>query len=93
MYSITNETKKVFEEGILNNPLISPSLPKAFQEYATKIEFEGHHAPSMPIVWRFAESISAIKALEATMLLALLDKKYNLKPKEVKINTYVSFLS
>lgn len=89
MYSIPEQAKKLFEDGILSNPLVSRDLPDKAQEYGKKIKFQGNDAPSLPINWRFAESISAIKALEATMILALLDDKYNVQPKEITINTSV----
>lgn len=87
MYSIPKEAHDVFHSDILSNPLISPSLPSGYQEYGSKINFRGADSPTLPINWRFAESISAMKALEATMLLALLDVKYKVQPEEVVINT------
>lgn len=89
MYSVPEQAREVFQSGILSNPLISKDLPNGFQQYGDKIKFQGSNKPSMPINWRFAESISAMKALEGTMLLALLDKKYNIQPNEIVINTYV----
>ncbi|TVY83511.1 hypothetical protein LSUE1_G006337 [Lachnellula suecica] len=90
MYSIPEEAQKVFQHGILSNPLISGNLPVGYEEHGKKIKFEGENAPSMPINWRFAESISAIKTLEATFVLALLEKKYNCQPHEIVFNTQVS---
>lgn len=87
MYSVPEETKRVFQQGILENPTMIPNLPKDIQEHAKKIRFEGQNAPTMPINWRFAESISSIKALEATVLLSLLKKKYDVEPTEIIINT------
>lgn len=87
MYSVPEESKAVFQQGILENPTIIPNLPKDFQDHARKIKFEGENAPTMPINWRLAESISSIKALEATVLLSLLKRKYNVEPEEVIINT------
>lgn len=86
-YSIPQETQQVFEKGILNNPLISSKLPKEYEEAAKKVRFEGNDKPSIPINWRFAESISALKGLEATMINVLLKKKYGLEPQEAVINT------
>lgn len=88
-YSIPEETQKVFEEGILNNPLIAHTLPKGIAEAASKIRFEGTAKPSIPINWRFAESISALKGLEASMINVLLSRKYGLEPQEAVINTSV----
>lgn len=87
MYSVPEQARNVFHNDILSNPLVSRNLPNGFQQYGSKIKFQGTDEPSMPINWRFAESISSMKALEATMLLALLDMKYNVHPKEIIINT------
>ncbi|KAF2628901.1 CoA-transferase family III [Macroventuria anomochaeta] len=86
-YSIPQETKSVFENGILNNPLIASTLPKGIAEAAAKVRFEGVDKPSIPINWRFAESISALKGLEAAMINVLLQRKYGLEPQEAVINT------
>jgi hypothetical protein len=86
-YSIPQETQKVFEDGILNNPLIASTLPKGIAEAATKVHFEGTDKPSIPINWRFAESISALKGLEAAMINVLLQRKYGVEPQEAIINT------
>lgn len=88
-YSIPQETQKLFEEGILNNPLIMQTLPKGIAEAASKVRFEGTAKPSIPINWRFAESISALKGLEASMVNVLLSRKYGLEPQEAVINTFV----
>ncbi|KAF2728184.1 CoA-transferase family III [Polyplosphaeria fusca] len=86
-YSIPLETKKLLDSGILNNPLITPSLPKGIHSAAQLVSFTGTDSPSIPINWRFAESISALKALEASMLNVLLQRKYNLPPQKAVINT------
>jgi len=86
-YSIPQETQKIFQDGILNNPLIAPTLPKDVGECARPVRFEGSDRPSIPINWRFAESISALKSLEAAMVNVLLKRKYNLEPQEAVINT------
>ncbi|KAI9743701.1 MAG: hypothetical protein M1818_003017 [Claussenomyces sp. TS43310] len=86
-YSIPQETQKIFAEGILGNPLIRKDLPKNFEAYAAKIRFEGSDLPSVPINWRFAESISALKGLEAVFLNALLAEKYDLDPQDILIDT------
>lgn len=88
-YSIPSETQKIFNDGILNNPLISSTLPAGIAEAAAKVRFEGTPKPSIPINWRFAESISALKGLEAAMINVLLARKYGLPPQEVVINTSV----
>lgn len=86
-YSVPKEAEKVFKSGILGNPLISKDLPPGFEKYAEKVKFEGSDFPNIPINWRFAESISALKGLEAVFVEALLDKKYNVPPQEVVIDT------
>ena len=88
-YSVPKEARKLFDEGILQNPLISKGLPPDAQKYGAKVKFGGSNAPSIPINWRFAESISALKALEATMLNALIVRKYGVEPQEIVINTFV----
>jgi hypothetical protein len=86
-YSIPEETAKVLQKGILHNPLIASTLPEETQECAKVIRFEGTNTPSIPINWRFAESVSALKGLEAAMVNVLLMRKYGLKPQEAVINT------
>ncbi|KAF2099225.1 CoA-transferase family III [Rhizodiscina lignyota] len=87
MYSVPDEAKKLFFKGILQNPLISKDLPPETFQYAEKVHFEGTRKPSIPINWRFAESISALKALEATLINTLLKRKYGIEPQEAIINT------
>ena len=86
-YSVPNETQHVFDNGILNNPLIAPTLPAEIAECAKKVQFKGTSKPSIPINWRFAESISALKGLEAAMINVLLKRKYGLEPQEAIIDT------
>ncbi|KAF1926295.1 CAIB/BAIF family enzyme [Didymella exigua CBS 183.55] len=86
-YSIPDETQKVFNDGILNNPLVASTLPDGIAEAAAKVRFEGTHKPSIPINWRFAESISALKGLEAAMINVLLSRKYGVSAQEAVINT------
>lgn len=86
-YSIPRETRKVFREGILGNPLIASSLPKEIEECAQKVEFVGTDKPSIPINWRFAESIASLKGLEAAMVNVLLKRKYGLEPQKAVVNT------
>lgn len=92
IYSIPDETRKVFQDGILRNPLIAPTLPDDIEECARVVRFEGTDRPSVPINWRFAESISALKGLEAAMVNVLLKKKYGMEPQEAVINTSVPLI-
>lgn len=85
-YSVPAESQKLLEEGILKNPLMS-DLPSELTSLSKHIRFEGSDKPIIPINWRFAESISAIKAFEATMLNYLLTKKYGIEPVKININT------
>ncbi|KAM5341976.1 hypothetical protein ACJ41O_015007 [Fusarium nematophilum] len=86
-YSKPVQTKELFVKGILQNPLISKDLPKEAAQCAAGICFEGSEEPTLPINWRLAESVSALKALEATMINVLLLRKYGIKPSRVTINT------
>lgn len=85
-YSVPQEAEAVFQNGILNNPLMK-DLPGDLKSLSQHVKFEGSSKPSVPINWRFAESISALKAFEATMLIRLLQKKYKTEPVDVTINT------
>ena len=88
-YSVQDETHLILENGILANPLHStlltnyPDLPSL----ARRITFTGSPTPCIAIPWRFAESISALKALEATLLNVLITRKYSVEPGNVTINT------
>ena len=64
-------------------------LPPELYELSKVVHFEGNALPSIPMNWRWAESISALKALEATMVNYLLSRKYGISPGEVTINTCV----
>jgi hypothetical protein len=86
-YSIPTETHKVFQDGILRNQLITSTLPEEIEECSRTVRFEGTEKPSIPINWRFAESMSALKGLEAAMVNVLLKKKYGVEPQEAVINT------
>lgn len=86
-YSKPLEAKLVFEKDILSNPLIAPSLPSEIHQAAPLITFTGHLTPSLPVNWRLAEAISALKALEATLVNLLLKRKYQTPYQNVTINT------
>lgn len=85
-YSIPREAGDVFHRGILENPLL-PDLPSGLKDMSKLVRFEGSALPSIPINWRLAESISALKAFEATMVNCILQHKYGVEPVEVTINT------
>ncbi|KAF2273427.1 alpha-methylacyl-CoA racemase [Westerdykella ornata] len=86
-YSVPLETKSIFQHGLLKNPLIAPTLPKEIEECAERVRFEGTDKPSIPINWRFAESISVLKGLEAAMINVLVKRKYGVVAQEAVINT------
>lgn len=65
-------------------------LPPDFKALSKLVHFEGNALPSIPMNWRLAESISALKAFEATMVNHLSVKKYGIEPVEVRINTYAA---
>lgn len=85
-YSVPREAQIIFEEGILKNPLMK-NLPPQLESLSNYVRFEGSPKPSIPINWRFAESISALKAYEASMLNYLLTRKYKVEPADITINT------
>lgn len=86
-YSVPEEARLLLERGIISNPLVAKHLPPGSLEASRLVSFEGSAAPSIPINWRFAESISSLKGLEATVLNVLLQKKYGIEPVKVNINT------
>lgn len=86
-YSVPEQTKQLLNKGILENPVIASDLPTGAAEAASKISFTGSDLPSISINWRFAESISALNALEATLVNVLLKRKYGLKPVPITIDT------
>ncbi|EEB98884.1 hypothetical protein MPER_01531, partial [Moniliophthora perniciosa FA553] len=85
-YSVPTEASKLLKGGLIDNPLHS-SAPPEVREVYNLVEYQGSNDPSIPINWRFAESISAIKGFQACMVNVLLKKKYGLSPQKVIINT------
>ncbi|OJD33683.1 uncharacterized protein BKCO1_2800014 [Diplodia corticola] len=86
-YSVPRESEAVWRRGILANDLVRRHLPQDLDQLGGLVRFEGDAEPSIPVNWRWAESISALKALEATMVNRLLVRKYGVEPVEVTINT------
>lgn len=86
-YSVPEQTKQILIKGVLENPLIASHLPTGAAEAASKISFTGSDLPSIPVNWRFAESISALKAFEAILVNVLLKRKYGLEPVSITIDT------
>src|SRR4051794_38324793 len=86
-YSVPEQTRELLDEGILNNALISKCLPPEAVKYGGKVKYVGSNLPTLPINWRFAESIASLKGLEATLVNVLIARKYGIEPQEVVINT------
>lgn len=88
-YSVPEQARELFINGILKNPLIQDQLPPEVISSSQNISFRGSDEPSIPINWRFAESISALKAYEAAILNVLLQRRYKMEPVKIEINTSV----
>jgi hypothetical protein len=73
-YSIPTEASKLLTTGIILNPL-HQSAPAELLDAAKQVKFIGSALPSIPINWRFAESISALKGFQEAMLSVLLSRK------------------
>ena len=89
VYSVPEEAAKVLFDGIINNPLHA-HIPNEVKEAAQHVQYVGSSEPTLPINWRFAESIAAIKGFQGSMLNVLLKKRYGLPYQQIVINTYVS---
>ncbi|KAL4861472.1 hypothetical protein BDV12DRAFT_66731 [Aspergillus spectabilis] len=86
-YSVPKEAAELLRKGILQNPLLASNIPENGSDLAASVEFFGNAKPSVPVNWRFAESISALKGLEALWLNALLKSRYGHEPVKIQINT------
>jgi crotonobetainyl-CoA:carnitine CoA-transferase CaiB-like acyl-CoA transferase len=87
IYSVPLAANEVYEKGILSNPLIAKDLPPEVKNKNTKITFTGSKSPSLPVIWRLAEAVSSLKALEATLVDVILQRRYGLEPHQITINT------
>lgn len=85
-YSVPQEAKQLLSQGIIDNPLHA-SAPDDIKAAASMIEYVGTNFPVIPINWRFAESISAIKGFQGAMLNVLLKEKYGLDFQKIVIDT------
>ncbi|EME46193.1 hypothetical protein DOTSEDRAFT_70246, partial [Dothistroma septosporum NZE10] len=85
-YSIPKEARHIFVNEILYNALV-PTLPQDIKDAGKLVRFTGSDVPSIPINWRFAESVSALKAFEASMLNVLRKRKYGSELSWVTIDT------
>ncbi|KAK5167540.1 uncharacterized protein LTR77_007239 [Saxophila tyrrhenica] len=86
-YFVPDEAIKVFHNHILSDQRISKDLPSDIQEAAAKVHFTGSPSPSLPINWRFAEAVSSLKALEASLVNVLVKRKYHTQLSDVTIDT------
>ncbi|KJK67266.1 CoA-transferase family III [Aspergillus parasiticus SU-1] len=86
-YSVPIEAAQLLRKGILQNPLLTANIPSDASSLADCVTFTGNANPNIPINWRFAESISALKGLESLWINALLKAKYNHGPVKVDIDT------
>lgn len=87
-YSIPAESRRILLDKILNHQS-HKDLPTEVTELAQLVTYEGTDLPSLSINWKFAESIAALKGLEAILTNVLLMRKYNVVPQKVIINTSV----
>ncbi|KAF9057037.1 CoA-transferase family III domain-containing protein [Panaeolus papilionaceus] len=84
-YSIPNEAQALLINGIIHNPLLR-SLPAEVVDAAQFISFKGGKNPVVPINWRFAESISAIKGWQGAMINVLNKRRLGLEYQKVEID-------
>ncbi|KAI9307505.1 putative L-carnitine dehydratase [Cunninghamella echinulata] len=85
-YNLQEECMNLFHSSIINNDKVTYSSDLK-QLASTKLRFEGSQQPGIPINWRFAESISVLKAFEGLSILDLVQKKYNTTIDNITINT------
>ncbi|TFK32685.1 CoA-transferase family III domain-containing protein [Crucibulum laeve] len=85
-YSVPSESKKLLLDGLIHNPLHNSS-PKEIEDAAANVDYVGSDLPVIPINWRFAESISALKGFQGSMLNVLLKRKYGIPYQRIIINT------
>lgn len=85
-YSVLSESKRLLTEALLNNPQIAKDIPPDAIDFAPRVTFTGSEVPSVPVNWRFAESVASLKAFEACIVSALLKRKYNVELTGASIN-------
>ncbi|KAI9306524.1 putative L-carnitine dehydratase [Cunninghamella echinulata] len=85
-YNLQEECMNLFHSSIIDNDKVTYSSDLK-QLASTKLRFEGSQQPGIPINWRFAESISVLKAFEGLSILDLVQKKYNTTIDNITINT------
>ncbi len=73
-YDTVTETQKVFSDLLFDPHL---SLPKAIKSQAANVRIHGVGGePTIPTPWRETEAITAMKALEASIALAIANIRY-----------------
>ena len=85
-YSVSEEAKRILNEGIFNNPKISRHLSSGVGEFASRVKITGNDLPSIPINWRLAESVAALQAFEACLIATLVQRKYGVDVVDAEIN-------
>lgn len=85
-YSVPDEARDLLLNGIIHNAR-QRGLPNEIVAAAQSVAFTGSQSPSIPINWRFAESMAALKGFEAAMLNVLLGRKYGIDPLVATVNT------
>ncbi|KAK1230889.1 hypothetical protein PQX77_006004 [Marasmius sp. AFHP31] len=85
-YSIPAQAFQLLKDGLVFNEL-HQSCPAEVQDVYKLVGYQGGDLPSIPINWRFAESIAAIKGFEACMLNVLLKRRFAIQPQKVVIDT------
>ena len=58
-YSAQKEAQDLLLNGIIRNPLMK-GLPAELEALSKHVRYEGSALPSIPINWRFAESIAYV---------------------------------
>ncbi|KAL0574043.1 hypothetical protein V5O48_007907 [Marasmius crinis-equi] len=85
-YSVPAQAAQLLKDGLIFNKL-HRSVPPEIQDVYKLVEFRGTDSPSIPINWRFAESIAAIKGFEASMLNVVLKRKFGIEPQRIVVDT------
>lgn len=85
-YSVPGESRAILLKQLLRHPQ-HDTLPEEAKDLAECIKFTGSASPSLPINWRFAESVASLKGFEAVLLNVLIKRRYGQGPFPVTINT------
>ncbi|ESK89133.1 CAIB/BAIF family enzyme [Moniliophthora roreri MCA 2997] len=85
-YSVPTEAFNLLKDRLIESPFHA-SIPPEIHKIYHLVEYQGSDEPSVPVNWRLAESISALKGFQACMVNVLLMRKYGIPPQKVIINT------